>query len=158
MYKNCCNSSTVNVEMFVKPFELKLKVCTLITSWLFDLRTTVVIYRVKITKIKKGSHVIMNRVIGVKMCSYAQTHRLMLGTNVVVEDFFKDFVTVQYTHLMTLEKKVWVYSFLWPHSAKMYILTHSRNLMLACFNYSETSFNVCLRSLSCWTHPTVSKF
>lgn len=33
----------------------------------------------------------MNRVIGVKMCSYAQTHRLMLGTNVVVEDFFKDF-------------------------------------------------------------------
>lgn len=48
----------------------------------------------------------MNGVIGVKMCSYAQTHRLMLGTNVVVEDFFKDFVTVQYTHLMTLEKKV----------------------------------------------------
>lgn len=47
----------------------------------------------------------MNRVIGVKMCSYAQTHQLMLGTNVVVEDFFKDFVTVQYTHLMTLEKK-----------------------------------------------------
>lgn len=39
--------------LFLKPLQLQLKVCTLITSGLFDLKSSVVVYRSKTTKKKK---------------------------------------------------------------------------------------------------------
>lgn len=39
--------------LFLKPLQLQLKVCTLITSGLFDLKSSVVVYRSKTAKKKK---------------------------------------------------------------------------------------------------------
>lgn len=39
--------------LFLKPLQLQLKVCTLITSGLFDLKSSVVVYRSKTTKNRK---------------------------------------------------------------------------------------------------------
>lgn len=39
--------------LFLKPLQLQLKVCTLITSGLFDLKSSVVVYRSKTTKKRK---------------------------------------------------------------------------------------------------------
>lgn len=51
VYKNGCKYWTVNAIILQKPFELKLKIWTLITSWLFHYKSIMVMCRGKITTI-----------------------------------------------------------------------------------------------------------
>lgn len=46
--------------LFLKPLQLQLKVCTLITSGLFDLKSSVVVYRSKTTKKKKEKKIFID--------------------------------------------------------------------------------------------------
>lgn len=46
--------------LFLKPLQLQLKVSTLITSGLFDLKSSVVVYRSKTTKNRKKKNLFMN--------------------------------------------------------------------------------------------------